>query len=155
MPHEVPALGARATAIIEVPTLEDRQELATEGDVTVEWLVGSGNGLGPSALPEAAASRRIRTHLRREMGLARDPPRHRVLERVPHRKPVCRGRVGAGQDSAAKAGCVAPVGGALGHTSGSAAAAAATLSVGTFPHPSSLNPLRQSCSPHSSWPARR
>lgn len=90
------APGARATAIIEIPTPQDRQELATEGDVTVEWLVGSGNGLGPSALPEAvaaqpvpeapwyawvaceaAASRRIRTHLRREMGLARD--RHHAI----------------------------------------------------------------------------
>lgn len=90
------APGARATAIVEVPTAEDRQDLATEGDVTIEWLVGSGNGLGPSALPEAiaaqhvpdspwyawvaceaAASRRIRTHLRREMGLARD--RHHAI----------------------------------------------------------------------------
>lgn len=88
--------GARATAIVEIPTPEDRQDLTTVGDVTVEWLVGTGNGLGPSALPEAvaaqpvpdapwyawvaceaAASRRIRTHLRREMGLARD--RHHAI----------------------------------------------------------------------------
>lgn len=88
--------GARATAIVEVATEEDRLELSTAGDVRVVWLVGSGNGLGPSALPEAVAtqpvpttpwyawvaceagvSRRVRTHLRTAMGLARD--RHHVI----------------------------------------------------------------------------
>ena len=85
------APGQRAHAIVEVPEPADRQEFATAGELTIDWLVGSGLGLAPSGLAaavarlefpagtpyawvacEAATSREIRRHLRRERGLARD-----------------------------------------------------------------------------------
>lgn len=88
--------GARALAIVEVPTEDDIQEIETRGDVRVVWLTGSGNGLGPSKLAEevarvddpgepwyawiaceAATSRAIRRDLRSRLGLARD--RHHAI----------------------------------------------------------------------------
>lgn len=82
--------GARAHAVIEVQTEADRQEIATAGEVTYTWIFGSGLGLAPSRLTEtvaalefpegevfawvaceAATSRAIRSHLRRDRGLAR------------------------------------------------------------------------------------
>ena len=75
--------GTRAHAVVEVPGEADRIEVATAGRVTWTWLVGSGNDVGPSRLPEAlerfeapegqgyvwfageaAASRAVRKHLR-------------------------------------------------------------------------------------------
>ena len=83
--------GQRAHAIVEVISDEDRQEFETRGELTIEWLAGSGMGLSPSRLAdavralefpegtpyvwvacEAATSRAIRSHLRRDRGLARD-----------------------------------------------------------------------------------
>ena len=85
--EELPA-GARAYAVVEVPTEADRLEVTGAGDVTWTWLVGSGNDAGPSRLPEAvagfatpegpgyvwfageaSASRAVRKHLRNERGL--------------------------------------------------------------------------------------
>ncbi|MET1020102.1 MAG: siderophore-interacting protein, partial [Microterricola sp.] len=75
--------GSVAHAFVEVPTVADKQSLASDAELSVTWLVGSGNGRSRSALPEAveawvspteldyawvaceaAASRRIRRHLR-------------------------------------------------------------------------------------------
>lgn len=85
------APGQRAHAIVEIVEEGDRQEFETRGELTIEWLVGSGMGLGPSGLLDAvtgleflpgtpyvwvacegSTSRAIRSHLRRERGLARD-----------------------------------------------------------------------------------
>jgi NADPH-dependent ferric siderophore reductase len=84
--EELPA-GARAYAVAEVPTPDDRIEVASAADVTWTWVVGSGNEAGPSRLPqavaefaapegpgyvwfagEAAASRAVRKHLRHDRG---------------------------------------------------------------------------------------
>ena len=84
--EELPA-GTRAYAVVEVPTGDDRIEVASAADVTWTWLVGSGNEAGPSRLPqavvdfaapdgpgyvwfagEAAASRAVRKHLRHDRG---------------------------------------------------------------------------------------
>ena len=86
--------GARAHAVVEVPTDADRQRIETRGTVSWTWIVGPG-GL-ESALPaaveamelpegpgyawvacEAAAARRLRRHVREVRGLARD--RHRAV----------------------------------------------------------------------------
>ncbi|GAA2846427.1 NADPH-dependent ferric siderophore reductase [Leucobacter komagatae] len=88
--------GARALAIVEVPTEEDIQEYDTAGDVEIRWIIGSGNGYAPSALAdevagftapetpwyawvacEAATSRAIRSDLRARLGLARN--RHNAI----------------------------------------------------------------------------
>jgi NADPH-dependent ferric siderophore reductase len=88
--------GARAIAICEVADPEDIQEIRSAGDVEFQWLTGSGNGLGPSALPssvaelpdpgvpwyawvacEASTSRTIRRDLRTRLGSPRD--RHHVI----------------------------------------------------------------------------
>ncbi len=79
--------GRRAHAIVEVPAEADRIEVATAGRVDWTWVVGSGNDVGPSRLPEAverfeapegpgyvwfageaAASRAVRKHLRHVRG---------------------------------------------------------------------------------------
>ena len=79
--------GARAHVLAEVIEPADRQQLTSAADVSYAWLTGSGNGIGPSALPdavrrhdwpagpgyvwfagEAASSRAVRKHLRRELG---------------------------------------------------------------------------------------
>ena len=84
--EELPA-GTRASAIVEVPTDDDVIRVPTAADVTWTWLVGSGNGHGPSRLPmavagfaesdgpgyvwfaaEASASRAVRKHLRHDRG---------------------------------------------------------------------------------------
>lgn len=88
--------GMRAIAIIEVPSEEDIQSFATEADVEIRWMTGTGNGHGPSALPgavaelvapeepwyawvacEASASRTIRKDLRNRLQSPRD--RHNVI----------------------------------------------------------------------------
>ena len=93
--EQLPA-GARALAIVEVPTEADIQEYETAGDVEIRWLIGSGNGHRPSALAtevaglsapehpwyawvacEAATSRAIRSDLRARLGLARN--RHHAI----------------------------------------------------------------------------
>lgn len=75
--------GTIAHAVIEVPSEADKQDFESAAQLSVTWLVGSGNGRSLSALPaaveawmpqaeldyawvacEAAASRRIRRHLR-------------------------------------------------------------------------------------------
>lgn len=86
--------GAVVQAVIEVPSEQDRQEIATRGEVSWTWVVGPG---GPeSALPgaverltlpdtpgyawvacEAAASRRIRDLLR--LVHAQPRTRHRTI----------------------------------------------------------------------------
>ncbi|UGS27997.1 SIP domain-containing protein [Microbacterium resistens] len=90
------APGTRAIAIAEVPDEADVQEYATDGDVEFRWLIGSGNGRGPSSLPlavaeltapaspwyawvacEASASRAIRGDLRVRLGSPRD--RHHAI----------------------------------------------------------------------------
>lgn len=91
--EELPA-GARAQAVIEVPTEADRQTIETNADIEWIWVVGPG-GLAselPSvverlSLPagpgyawvacEASASRRIRSLLRNRHGQPRD--RHRAV----------------------------------------------------------------------------
>ena len=91
--EELPA-GARAQAVIEVPTEADRQTIETNADIEWIWVVGPG-GLAselPSvverlSLPagpgyawvacEASASRRIRSLLRNTHGQPRD--RHRAV----------------------------------------------------------------------------
>ena len=84
--EELPA-DARAYAVVEVPTDDDRITVQTAADVSWTWLVGSGNGHGPSRLPvevagfvepdgpgyvwfaaEASASRAVRKHLRQDRG---------------------------------------------------------------------------------------
>jgi NADPH-dependent ferric siderophore reductase len=84
--EELPA-GARAHAIVEVISPDDRQRFQTPGNVTYEWFLGTGHGLGPSALldairayelpdgpgyiwlaAEAAVSRDVRKYVRRELG---------------------------------------------------------------------------------------
>jgi NADPH-dependent ferric siderophore reductase len=79
--------GARAYAVVEVPSEEDRLEIETRAEVAWTWLVGSGNDVGPSRLPaavtafrapegpgyvwfaaEASSSRAVRKHLRHERG---------------------------------------------------------------------------------------
>ncbi|MBZ4486436.1 siderophore-interacting protein [Microbacterium sp. cx-55] len=91
--EELPA-GARARAIVEVPGEQDRQEIPTRGNVEWTWIIGSGGRT--SALPaavaesdvpdgpgyawiacEAAAARRVRSHVRMAWGLSRD--RHRAV----------------------------------------------------------------------------
>lgn len=88
--------GARALAIVEVPTAEDVQQYDSRGDIEIRWLIGTGNGHAPSALAaevaklnapegewyawvacEASTSRAIRSDLRGRLGLARD--RHHAI----------------------------------------------------------------------------
>ncbi|SDD78124.1 siderophore-interacting protein [Rhodococcus tukisamuensis] len=83
--------GVAAHLIAEVPEAADEQRWTTPADLTVTWLHGTGNGLTPSALPdrlatldlpagpgylwsagETGASRRIRRHVRRELGWTSD-----------------------------------------------------------------------------------
>lgn len=85
-----------ASAIIEVADPGDVQGLSSDARLSVDWVVGSGNGIAPSALPErvarfldpgepwyawiaceAAASRAIRRDLRTRLGLPRD--RHHAI----------------------------------------------------------------------------
>jgi NADPH-dependent ferric siderophore reductase len=84
--EELPT-GAKAHAIVETIHEDDTQTFETSGDVTYEWVHGTGHGLGPSALldalkayefpagpgyiwlaGEAAISRAVRTYVRRELG---------------------------------------------------------------------------------------
>lgn len=86
----------RALAIVEVPETGDIQTIDAAATIEYRWLIGTGNGQGPSALPaavaeftppdepwyawaacEAAASRSIRTDLRKRLGSARD--RHHAI----------------------------------------------------------------------------
>ncbi|HEY5978375.1 MAG TPA: siderophore-interacting protein [Microlunatus sp.] len=83
--EELPA-GLRVIAVAEIAEEADRQALSSPADVTYTWLVG-GNGHGPSRLletlkgtelpagpgyvwfaGEAAESRAVRKHVRRELG---------------------------------------------------------------------------------------
>ncbi|RVW05012.1 siderophore-interacting protein [Rhodococcus spongiicola] len=48
------ASGVRVHVIAEVTTADDEQCPETAADVTYTWLHGSGNGVGPSALADAA-----------------------------------------------------------------------------------------------------
>jgi NADPH-dependent ferric siderophore reductase len=85
--EELPA-DARAYAVVEVPTEDDRIAVSSAADVAWTWVVGSGNDTGPSRLAaavadfvapegpgyvwfagEASASRAVRKHLRHERGL--------------------------------------------------------------------------------------
>ncbi|MBC9954470.1 siderophore-interacting protein [Leucobacter sp. cx-42] len=87
---------AHARAIVEVATEADVLPLKTDATVEVTWLIGSGNGVAPSALAktvaqfqqpsrawyawiacEAATSRAIRSDLRARLGLARN--RHHAI----------------------------------------------------------------------------
>lgn len=84
--EELPA-GRRAVVLAEVTERGDRQEIESAADVSYTWLVGSGNGHGPSRLlaalgdvelpdgpgylwfaGEAAESRAVRKYVRRELG---------------------------------------------------------------------------------------
>ncbi|GAA3605289.1 siderophore-interacting protein [Microlunatus ginsengisoli] len=84
--EELPA-GTRAHAIVEVIFPDDAQTFETAGDVTVEWIHGTGHGHAPSALldalkaydfpdgpgyiwlaAEASISRDVRKYVRRELG---------------------------------------------------------------------------------------
>lgn len=86
----------RALAVIEIPETGDIQTIDAAATIEYRWLTGTGNGQGPSALPaavaeftppdepwyawaacEAAASRSIRTDLRKRLGSPRD--RHHVI----------------------------------------------------------------------------
>ena len=88
--EQLPA-GTRAHVIAEVTEADDRQEFVSPARVDYQWLIGSGNGVGPSWLPEAvqtfawpagpgyvwfageaAASRAVRKHLRRELSWPTD-----------------------------------------------------------------------------------
>lgn len=79
--------GLRTHVILEVLDGADVQELAVDSDVTVEWRIGTGNGLTPSVLPDAVASfdrpdgvgylwfagearssRSVRSHVRKQWG---------------------------------------------------------------------------------------
>lgn len=94
----VESLPARTAVrvVAEIPEPGDEQVWAGPAAVTVTWLTGSGNGRSPSALPDAltalpdladvdylwsggetGASRRIRAHLRRELGWS--PDRYHVM----------------------------------------------------------------------------
>lgn len=83
--EELPA-GTRVIAVGEVASEADRQDLADQADLAATWVVG-GNGHGPSRLletlqtlelpegpgylwfaGEAAESRAVRKHVRRELG---------------------------------------------------------------------------------------
>jgi NADPH-dependent ferric siderophore reductase len=85
--EQLPA-GTRAYALVEVPSDDDRIEVASAADVRWTWLVGSGNDVGPSRLAsalerfvtpddpgyvwfaaEASASRAVRKHLRHDRGM--------------------------------------------------------------------------------------
>lgn len=85
--EEMPS-GVRAHAIIEVATADDAQAIDTRADVQYTWLIGTGMGSSPSALPdtvrslelpasglyvwaaaEAAATRAIRKYLRVERNM--------------------------------------------------------------------------------------
>jgi NADPH-dependent ferric siderophore reductase len=87
--EELPA-GMPAIAVAEVTDDSDRQDLSSVADVTYTWLTG-GNGRGPSRLlsalqqlelpvgpgyiwfaGEAAESRAVRKHVRRELGFSTD-----------------------------------------------------------------------------------
>ncbi|MFC7960856.1 siderophore-interacting protein [Rhodococcoides kroppenstedtii] len=50
------APGARAHVVLEILDEGDRQDFATRGDVTVDWIVGTGNGVTPTALVDAVSS---------------------------------------------------------------------------------------------------
>lgn len=82
--------GTVAHAFVEVPSEADRQSFVTAAEVKFSWLIGTGLGRSFSKLPEAveawdapggldyawvaceaAASRRIRRHLRAGFGLER------------------------------------------------------------------------------------
>lgn len=95
--------GVRAYAIVEVIAPEDRQAIQTRADVTWRWLVGTGHGLGPSGLlaavqefawpkgpgylwfaGEAAESRAVRQHLRKNLGWS--PARYLSLGYWRHRQ---------------------------------------------------------------------
>lgn len=84
--EELPA-GARAHVIVELIAPDDAQTFDTAGDVTYEWIHGTGHGHAPSALldtlkayafpdspgyiwlaAEATISREVRKHVRRELG---------------------------------------------------------------------------------------
>ena len=88
--------AVRAVVVAEVAEHDDVLTFVTAADVEYRWLIGTGNGLGDSALPEAvgelpvpdapwyawvaceaAASRAIRRDLRGRLGSARD--RHHVI----------------------------------------------------------------------------
>lgn len=90
------AAGVRALVIAEVADEADILPFASAADVHYRWLVGTGNGLGDSALPgaaaelaapdapwyawiacEASASRAIRRDLRQRLGSPRD--RHHAI----------------------------------------------------------------------------
>lgn len=92
---QLPA-GQRAYVIAEVISEADRQPLPSAAEVNVQWLVGSGHGLGPCALGqavgdftwpdgpgyvwfagEAAESRAVRKHLRAIGGWSSE--RYRIL----------------------------------------------------------------------------
>lgn len=45
--------GVRAHVIVEVMAAEDIQELSSRAEVSYDWRVGRGNGMAPSALPDA------------------------------------------------------------------------------------------------------
>lgn len=84
--EQLPA-GMRAHVIVETIAPDDRQTFETAGDVTYEWVHGTGHGLAESALldaarsyefpdgpgylwlaGEAAVSRAVRKYIRRELG---------------------------------------------------------------------------------------
>lgn len=88
--------GTRVHVVAEVQEPDDRLDLTSAAAVEIEWLVGTGNGRGPSGLlaalarfehppgngyvwfaGEAADSRGVRRHLRRERGWA--PERYATL----------------------------------------------------------------------------
>ncbi|MGB6183440.1 MAG: siderophore-interacting protein [Rhodococcus sp. (in: high G+C Gram-positive bacteria)] len=83
------APGQRAHVILEVPDHADRQEFRSDGVVTVDWRIGTGNGITPTVLVdavatferpagtgylwfagEAAASRKVRSHARKTWGMS-------------------------------------------------------------------------------------
>lgn len=93
--EERPA-GVRVHVIAEVVDSADAQHFASDADITVDWHHGSGNGMGPSALYEAArgwvppdgpgyvwfagearTSRQVRRWLRHELG--RPPEQYDVM----------------------------------------------------------------------------
>lgn len=112
--------GDRVHAIIEVIDPADEQRFETRGDVTYQWLHGTGHGLTESALPEAVraydlpegpgylwfageagASRTVRKFVRGELGWTAD--RFEIIGYWRHRKEEWLARFDAVRDEMAKA----------------------------------------------------
>ncbi|XGU20987.1 siderophore-interacting protein [Rhodococcus sp. 3Y1] len=62
MIEQLPA-GMSAKAIVEVVDESHKQQITSSADVEFIWLVGSGNGVAPSKLPDAVRAMNLPTEL--------------------------------------------------------------------------------------------